>query len=487
MLNEQKKEHSMKLQLFTLMACLIYLPNSIAINDDDIEHYNRKSYEHQLTNLLTSLNTVTGVPGFSVAVVHKNKLVASVGTGFSDIKNKIPTKPYTTFRLASVSKIIGASMLAELVIYDQLNPDASIGEYYPELNKKYYNITVRQLLSHTSGMPHYQIKDFNIYDEHFDTAVDAVKTLKDRDLLSRPGTEYVYSTHGYTLAGALYEKIAKKTLTTSVKDFVTRWTGKTTPAIENINDLHDNSSKLYELSKSGANEIKHGEKSYSVFGAGLYATASDLALFGGQVLNKAKAEKSYQQLLFTPTIDQDGNPVTSRNFEVGFGWRIAKDSHERIVYHHAGATPGARSILAIFPEHDLSIAFLSNSSWVSSIDKLVFTLAGLYIDKAKVDVLTSIKYQINSKGKNLKGTTSCQENKCLLTDSVTDYSHWLNTFNVSNVATKQWPIFAYTTEQGQRLLMVNKVGINAFEGKDNIYKAQADKNQTYSIQIINTP
>jgi CubicO group peptidase (beta-lactamase class C family) len=481
----KKKEHDMKIPLFILLACIINMPKSTAKNHDEVQHYNKQSYEWQLTKLLTSLNEVTGVPGFSVAVVYKGKLVASVATGFSDIKNELPAKPNTTFRLASVSKVIGATMLAELVNNDQLNPDVSIGQYYPELNKKYHSITVRQLLSHTSGMPHYQIKDYDIYDAHFDTAVEAVNTLKDRDLLSRPGTKYLYSTHGYTLAGALYEKITKQPLTVSVENFITRWSGNETPAIENINDLHERSSRLYELSKMGGSEIAFGEKSYSVFGAGLYASASDLAFFGGEVLKKAKTQKPYQQLLFTPTTTQDGNPVTSRNFDVGFGWRIAKDLHGRKVYHHAGATPGARSMLAIYPEHDLSIAFLSNSSWISSIDKLVFALAGLYIDSVKPKTLTSIEYHINNNGTSLTGTASCQENKCLLTDSMTDYSRWLNTFNVNKAAIKQWPVFFYSTEQGQRLLMVNKVGITEFDDKGTHFEVNTGKDQTYSIELIN--
>lgn len=476
----------MKIQLFILLACIIGMPKSAARNHDAVQLNYTQHYEQELTKLLNSLNEVTGVPGFSVAVVHKGKLVASVATGFANIKNKLPAKPETTFRLASVSKIIGATMLAELIVNGQLNPDLSIGQYYPKLNKKYHNITIRQLLSHTSGMPHYQLKDFDIYDEHFDTAIEAVTTLKERDLLSSPGTEYLYSTHGYTLAGALYEKITKQPLSVGVESFVARWTGKATPAIENINNLNQTSTKLYELSNSGANEIAYGEKSYSVFGAGLYASASDLVLLGAKVLDKAKEQMAYQQLLFTPSKTLDGNTVASRRFTVGFGWRIAEDSHGRTVYYHAGVTPGARSILAIYPEHELSIAFLSNSSWISSIDKLVFALAGLYIDEAKVEVIGLAKFQINNKDKQLTGTTTCQENQCYLTDSTTDYASWLNRFNASGALIKQWPVFTYSTQQGQRLLMVNKVGITSFEGKNSAFEVDTGKHQTYSIQLINT-
>ena len=182
------------------------------------------NYQQQLTSLLTSLNDVTGVPGFSVAIIHKGKLVASVATGFADVANDLPAKPSTTFRLASVSKIVGAVMLAELVVNSRLNPDVGIGQYYPELNSKYHNITLRELLSHTSGMPHYQSKDYDIYNKSYSSATEALETLKGRDLLSRPGYQYHYSTHGYTLAGAIYERITGQPLSVGVIDFVKRWT-----------------------------------------------------------------------------------------------------------------------------------------------------------------------------------------------------------------------------------------------------------------------
>ncbi|GEA09415.1 hypothetical protein KUL42_41760 [Alteromonas sp. KUL42] len=476
----------MNIRLVLILACFICTPSAFAGDSNTSQPSQNKknqNYEQQLTNLLSSLNTITGVPGFSVSVVHKGKLVASVATGFSDLKSKVPTKPDTTFRLASVSKIVGATMLAELVVNEQLDPDQGIGHYYPELNSKYHGITIRQLLSHTSGMPHYQLKDYDIYDDHYSTAIEAVNTLKNRDLVSRPGYAYLYSTHGYTLAGALYEKVTAQPLTKSIQDFISRWTGKNTPAIENIHSLRKESTRLYELNKSGAKHIEYGEKSYSIFGAGLLATSEDLASFGAKVLHRAKNNQAYRELLFTPTQTLGGKVVEDRQFQVGFGWRIDEDPYGRQVYHHAGSTPGARSILAIYPEHDLSIAFLSNSSWVASIEQLVFALASLYIDDANNTVMKSSKYQITSNNKQLAGTTQCQSNQCTLTDNTTDFAQWLNSFNSSRKPVEEWPVFIYDVGNAQRLLMVNKVGIAAFEGQRHSFAGKVGKDQSYAIQF----
>ena len=145
-------------------------------------------------------------------------------------------------------------MLAELVVNGQLDPDIPIGHYFRELDTKYHKITTRQLVSHTSGMPHYQIKDYNIYNKHYLSAIEAIETLKGRDLLSKPGDEYSYSTHGYTLAGAIHEKISEQPLSSSIPSFIKRWTKKATPIIENIENLSPLTSKLYAINGGTVDE-----------------------------------------------------------------------------------------------------------------------------------------------------------------------------------------------------------------------------------------
>ena len=216
----------MKLLAKIFVLTFLCLPSSYA-KDNKTESVNSPiEYEQELTKLLSTLKNVTGVPAFSVAVVHKGELVASVSTGYVDTNKKILAKNQHIFRLASVSKIIGATMLAELVVNGQLDPDIPIGHYFRELDTKYHQITTRQLVSHTSGMPHYQIKDYNIYNKHYLSAIEAIETLKGRDLLSKPGDEYSYSTHGYTLAGAIHEKISEQPLSSSIPSFIKRWTKK---------------------------------------------------------------------------------------------------------------------------------------------------------------------------------------------------------------------------------------------------------------------
>lgn len=474
----------MKPLLVTFLATAMSLATASAATVEAPKNQNQPLYQQQLSAVVNALQHTTAVPGVSVAVVHQGKLLAAATSGYADVATQQPVTSDTVFRLASVSKIVGATMLAELVLTNQLDPDAPIGRYYPELAQKYHAITIRQLLAHISGMPHYQLIDAGIYNSYYSSAIAAVATLKERDLMSRPGSEYRYSTHGYTLAGAVYEKISRQPLTSAVSQFVSRWSGKATPVVENIHQLHNNSSKLYELEPGGAREITFGEMSYSAFGAGLSASATDLAYLGAAVLQKAGQQPALQQLLFSPATLQDGSIVSDSRYQVGFGWRIAKDEQQRTVYHHAGSTPGARSILAVYPQHDLSIAILSNSSWVVSMDKLAFALAGLCLDNAQPMPLANHSYRISNKHKTLSGAITCNSSYCQLNDNETDYAQWVNSFNAGKRPGIHWPVFAYSTTKGERLLLVNNIGIATLNGAQSHYTLDTGKHQTYSVTLF---
>ncbi len=419
-------------------------------------------YEQQLKLMLDDLVGVTAVPAFSVAIVHRGQLVAAVAAGHADKETRQQVTPAHIFRLASVSKVVGASMLAELVLSNQLDPDLPLSHYYPELNKQYHAITLRQLLAHTSGMPHYQSIDDAISDQHYDSAAAALVTLKNRPLHAAPGEKYVYSSHGYTLAGALYEKISGKTLQTAVPAYIKTLIGKSSPLIEHIPDLHPLSVSLYERNGNQVQKISYktaGDDSFSVFGASMSATATDLALFGATVLQKSHANDSYRQLLFSPVKTSTGLPTGTDKYQVGFGWRIGKTTEGKTIYHHSGVNQGARTVIMLYPEQELSIAFLSNSSWIASIEETADSLVELYLAGAEPASLpASASYTLTYEGTESAGKLECHQHQCLLLNDQSKLAAWLQKFNPTPQDSGQMPVFVYRTGSQQKMILVSKVG-----------------------------
>ena len=176
--------------------------------------------------------------------------------------------------------------------------------------------------------------------------------------------------------------------------------------------------------------------------------------------------------------------VKTTRFDVGFGWRIGKDLQSRPVYHHAGATPGARSVLLLYPEQQLSIAILSNISWVVSIDKLASALASLYLDNAKpLSIKPATKYIAKYGTDTAEGTINCTVKRCVLQNENTQFTRWLNTFNETDKKIADWPIFSYATDKGRRLLMLNKVGITKLIPNQDHFEAHLGKGRTYSLKL----
>lgn len=454
-------KYPIKKQVISLTALFGLSTMSLSLPAAELpQNRSPSTYQQQVERLLQSLVDVTEVPAFSVAIVHRGELVASVAAGYADREQKRPATPEHLFRLASVSKVVGASMIAESVLDKNLDPDKPIGHYYPQLNPRYHAITMRELLAHTSGMPHYQLNDSSIGKDHYYSATEALSTLKDRDLLSTPGSKYEYSTHGYTLAGAILEQVTHQKLQFSLPQYIKAFTGKPTPLVENIHKLHPMSVSVYERDGNIVKRVAPDDKSFSVFGAGLSATAPDLAYFGAQVLKKSHSSDSYKRLLFTPVQTNDGNVVYEEKEQLGFGWRIGKTEQGKTIYHHAGVTLGARSVLVIYPELDLSVAFLSNSSWVSSIEKTANTLVELYLSDSQPEVISDGQvYKILYQKESVKGHVKCINATCSLNNDKSKLSTWLQKFNATSQPSSNWPLYAFRSQSDKRLIMVTKVGL----------------------------
>ena len=202
-----------------LIALIGLVPLCVSANGEE-------NVSGSITDLISSLREQTQVPAYSVAIVQNGQVMARSAIGEVDVRNHFDASLEHQFRLASVSKVVGATMLALLVQSGELDPGAPISDYLVGLPEQYRDLTALQLLSHTSGMPHYQARDALIAKTHYETAIEALASVGDRPLISTPGDAYTYSTHGYTILSALYEAISGEALTESTPAFVDELSGR---------------------------------------------------------------------------------------------------------------------------------------------------------------------------------------------------------------------------------------------------------------------
>ena len=147
------------------------------------------------------------IPGISLAVIRKGKIELIKSYGLSNVEHQVPVKPETVFQSGSIGKQFTASAVMLLVEEGKLSLDDKIGKYLTEVPKSWKDITVRHLLTHTSGMGEYP-PDLDLRRDL--TEDEYLKVIKAVPLNNPPGAKWDYSNLGYVTLGILIHKVTGK-------------------------------------------------------------------------------------------------------------------------------------------------------------------------------------------------------------------------------------------------------------------------------------
>jgi len=174
----------------------------------------------RLETLVNDRFEATRCPGLSVAVASHNVIVFSRALGKADIEQDVPLTTASVQRLASVSKPITGTIIMDLVEQSKLSLDASIRQYLPELPAFYQSVTLRELLSHQSGVRGYADEENVLFNTvHYSTSRDALKVMMTYPLAFTPGTKVEYSSLAFTVLGAAAESVTGRSFQQLSMDF----------------------------------------------------------------------------------------------------------------------------------------------------------------------------------------------------------------------------------------------------------------------------
>ena len=190
------------------------------------EHSLSAGKRAQIEKAVSAFMTANSVPGVSIAIVENGQSVWSAGFGLADLEDSAPATSSTLYRLGSISKSITAVAVLQLYERGKLDVDAPVQKYCPAFPQKDSPITSRQLLAHLSGIRHYNDDGKGDVPEdsarHFATMEDSLQLFASDPLLSKPGTQFHYSTYGYTLLGCVLEGAASQKYSDFVRENVFR-------------------------------------------------------------------------------------------------------------------------------------------------------------------------------------------------------------------------------------------------------------------------
>lgn len=332
-----------------------------------IQSYQPESQTRLIVSEYMSRQPVVGV---SVAVMQGGKLVFGEGFGWENREEGREATANTRFRLASVSKPITATGVMKLVEEGKLDLDADIRTYVPEWPQKPHKVTLRQILTHSSGIRHYTGGNEGSFSEHVSTS-EAVKLFAGSDLLFEPWTDVSYSTHAFTVAARAIETASGMNFGDYMRANVWSPTGVTDLGLEDLTRPKPaNRSQIYRLVAGTATApyALYQDNSWKYGGGGMESSAISLVQWANGVMEGKVLKPETTRQMLTP--QEVGNGARG----YALGWAVKSESPLQV--SHGGSQQGSRTHLFIDLETQTVVAVLSNTSGnpLGEIDTKIFDL-----------------------------------------------------------------------------------------------------------------
>ena len=316
----------------------------------------------------------TNTPGATVMVIKDGKPIFAKAYGMAHLEKQLPCSIETNFRLASVTKQFTAMAVLTLAERGKLSLDDKLHKYFPEFPEYGKEITVRHLLTHTSGIPDYE-----------DHMPEGLKIpLSDRDVLHilmqqdhlyfAPGTNFRYSNSGYAMLALLVEIVSGQTFPAYLEEHIFKPLGMNNSIayVAGISEV-PNRAHGYNL-ENGKWTYSDQSLTSAVLGdGGIYSSVTDLfrwdqALYTEKLVSKKTLEDAF-------TVHSKKSDFDSSGY--GYGWYIGDRDGVKNVWHY-GSTCGFRTYFSRFPEKRFSIIILTNRR-EPALDELAGKLTALYL------------------------------------------------------------------------------------------------------------
>ncbi len=309
------------------------------------------------------------IPGLSVAVLSGDSVLLSRGYGFANVELRVPASDSTVYQSGSMGKQFTAALVEMLVDNHLLHLDDSIVRWFPEGAGVWRGITVRRLLTHTSGVAEYTDSTFDYRKDY--TEDELVKFAAGRPLDFRPGERWSYSNTGYLLLGALIHRITGRFYGDLLRDSVFGPLGMHDSRVISEADIVPNRAAGYRL-ENGA--LKNQEwvaptLNTSADGA-LYLTVRDLTRWAIALNHRRVPSPAALDTAWTPVRLADG-----ATYPYGFGWYLLPQRGQRRIAH-TGSWQGFKTVIARYPQSGLTVIVLANLA-EAQVGAIAYGVAGM--------------------------------------------------------------------------------------------------------------
>jgi len=240
-----------------------------------------------------------------------------------------------------------------------LDLDAPVQKYCPAFPQKEWPITSRQLLGHLGGIRHYNPDGKgDIADDsarHFATMEESLQIFAADPLVAKPGTEFHYSTYGYTLLGCVLEGAAGEKFVDFVRKNIFQPAGMDQTRDDDFFAIVPHRTRWYHKDKSGV--VRNAgvlDSSYKIPGGGLISSADDMARFEAAILADKLMQRATRDLMWTNLQPAEGKPT-----HYALGWFVAEKFGLRTA-GHTGGQQGTDTAFLVVPDRRAGVVILAN-------------------------------------------------------------------------------------------------------------------------------
>ena len=292
------------------------------------------------------------IPGVALAVISNGEIVLARGYGLANVEHQAPVKPETIFQSGSMGKQFTATAVMMLVEDGKISLDDKLTKYFTEAPETWNKITVRHLLTHTSGMTDYP-RDFDLRRDY--TEDELVKRIKTIPLAFEPGEKWSYSNLAYVMLGVLIHKVSGKFYGDFLQERVFKPLGMSTARVISEADIVPNRAAGYRTVNGQLKNQDWVSPSLNTTADGaLYLTVYDMAKWDAALYTEKLLKRASLNEMWTPVKLNDG-----KTHAYGFGWALGEVRGHRVV-EHGGSWQGFKSHISRYLDDKLTVVVFAN-------------------------------------------------------------------------------------------------------------------------------
>ena len=352
----------MNLTIKALICVFLIIPTLDSFSQNTNKKFTNKS---QIADKIDSYLNASVTNGFSGAVLvsKKGEIILSKGYGWADRKNKIPNTSSTVFNIGSVTKQFSASAILKLVEQGKIKTSNNISSYFEQTPIDKRDITIHQLLTHTSGISN-RTGGFR-YDEA--NKEQFLKDFFESELQSKPGTKHQYANANYIMLTVILESVSGQTYSSFLNDYLFEPSQMKSTGYKSINFNTERLAHGYYYSRTDEKWVDWGTTQqhlpyndkhwYSIGKGDIHSSVEDLYKWHVALKNNVVLTSKTRAIQEAPYVSEN-DEMTSY---YGYGWAISKSERETKIVAHNGSNGLYFTDFVRFIDDDVVVIYITNA------------------------------------------------------------------------------------------------------------------------------